>query len=233
MQTTPINELLKNQDKLEGFLFKENSSTKIINAKFRLFLIIPALILLLSAYIFMFLSMWHPQVMLWSILLFSTMTVTLILMILNSILCYRHLLNKYPVYTIKYDLLVNYSSFFRAYRAEQLRLHRTQFKIDSSNIDNYIEYYEAQWSEKNQSNWGKFGILAIILLPIWNEFVGKNITEKLDSKLLIIITLAFAIAIISIFFRTMIQAFFFININKKKDIVEILKLLKRSFNTSA
>ncbi|MGV7114646.1 hypothetical protein [Paenibacillus kyungheensis] len=231
MSNVSIIDLSKNEEKLERFLFKHLSFKNILDCKIRTFLNSFAFIFLIATYFLMSCNILFPTSMFTEISPLIPLTITFLLLFINSWVSYTYIRKKYSDYNIKYDLLVNYTSFIQTFRTEQLRIKISRFRISPSNIEDYIEYYESQWNEKIQRKWTKIGIITILLLPIWTEYVSKNIGNFFDQKFLLVIILAITIAIIIILFRSLIETVFFIEVNKKKKTADILKMLKRSFHT--
>ncbi|ODP30248.1 hypothetical protein PTI45_00318 [Paenibacillus nuruki] len=221
-------ELNQRRQKLLHFLFKERSFSKIVSSVAINRTFILGLIFMAVGYgsiIFNLANDNSPNSYA-LIIPIPSLIISLFLFLVLSIISRNNIRKKYNRNEVTFDWTGNYSSFIHSYRADELKSSLSNFKIDLSNIDDEILYYESLHQSGVYKVWRNIGIAVVIISPLWNELVGKVIDLDLITLLLLAIS-AILLSILAMSVTYFIDNIFLAKVVKYKKTAAILRDLKQ------
>ncbi len=230
MDPSPSTTIINKYKKLLEHVDKELSFRKILHGKYSvLFEFSSISAISLAVIITVIIPFWdnHPKWLLWSIPILSLLSLIFLFSYLYA--CYNHAKNEssYSSYaaTLKFSIFPNFDEFLFAYRVDKLKEYIQDEGITDTECANFTELFEKSSSRLRERFWKPFALVALIVLPIWNEFVGKQMGEGLPGWGIIILS-AFLLTYFVLLSRKIFEVHFLSKANKQERIAEYLKMIK-------
>lgn len=223
-----VQELIQRRQKLLHFLFKERSFSKIVSSTVSNITFILGLIFTGIGYglmIFNTINDSSSDSHAW-IITSCILVIAAILFFTIAFISQNNIKKKYNRNDVTFDWTGNYSSFMHSYRADELKNFLPNFKIDLSNIDDEILYYESLHQSGIYKVWRNIGIAVVIISPLWNELVGKVIDLDPITLLLLAIS-AISLSVLAMSITYFIDNIFLAKVVKYKKTAAILRDLKQ------
>lgn len=220
-------DLHERRQKLLIFLFKERTFSKIISNKTSSTFFISAIAFVSLAYGSLIFNMYYNASNNTYAWIFpASVIISLFFFQLQSLASRNNIRKKYNRNEVAFDWTNNYSNFLHVYRADELKNALSNFKIDSSNIEEEILYYESLYQSSIHKVWRNIGITVVVGLPLWSELIGKVI--DLDPTTLFFLGIsATLISTIAILVTYLIDNIFLAKVVKYKKTAAILRDIKQ------
>lgn len=164
----------------------------------------------------------------------------LVISIISSFFCMmkwftktdKYLAQKYPTYLEIMDKKAGYMEFLKCYRVDLLYKKVALLNISSNQLEADINYFQNKGIKTTERTRTYLVTLIAFLFAIWGEFVGNNLGEGW-SNILYFILYAFFISFAVFNINYLLQKTVFSELNKNREMAELLAEVKNLISHSA
>ncbi|MEB4781657.1 hypothetical protein P5G60_07860 [Paenibacillus jamilae] len=215
-------DLFKRTKKLERYFIEELTVAKIMtNAKSKL-LMFGAFLLLLLSFTLSIKYLQEDHIM-FVVTVYCSCGVSLFLTIVSVRISHSIAKEKYPGYrSIITNRFFSYDSdFLFAVRSDSLKRKARSLNFTSSDTNFLIDFYSSKSLDLHKKRWWPITIFGLIILPLWNGFVGSTMKE--DHSLRILIPISIILYIVILYLNLILKSILLSKAQKYDYLVRIIK----------
>ncbi|WP_046215908.1 hypothetical protein [Paenibacillus wulumuqiensis] len=219
-------EFLDNVEFLVEYLDKNLADYKIMpDRKARGCLILIAFVALIFLIVTSMRDIFKVNILFYDLSMFGITVAVVILMGLHYFFSYTYAKKVYRSYRSHITCFNFLDDFLIPFRADYINKKFIELGFTKDNIDDLINYCESKSNRKSELLWNPILIISTILLSVWGEFIGKNISEGTTNVLAFII-LGLGIWVFVIYFNYVYKSLFLFKARKYRKLIQMLKIIK-------